>query len=50
MAVYQSIEATLQYPAFRPRGQFERFRIEVLATSDAALGTLHQYMAIAESG
>ena len=36
MAIYDAIEAKLQSPEFRPRALFERFNIEVLATTDAA--------------
>lgn len=33
-ALYDQLSATLADPAFRPRALFERFRIEVLATTD----------------
>lgn len=50
MAIYDAIEDKLQSPEFRPRALFERFNIEVLATTDAAADTLEQHQAIRDSG
>ena len=50
MAIYSRVEANLQSPEFRPRALFERFNIEVLATTDAATDTLAHHQAIRESG
>jgi glucuronate isomerase len=49
-AVYDQIAAQLEKPEFRPRRLFERFRIEVLATTDAATDPLLSHRAIRESG
>ena len=49
-AIYDEIEACLAQPAFRPRALYERFNIEVLATTDAATDTLPHHRAIGESG
>ncbi len=49
-AIYDEIEAKLQSDAFRPRALYERFNIEVLATTDAATDDLRQHQAIRESG
>jgi glucuronate isomerase len=48
--VYDLISARLSDDAFRPRALFERFGIEVLATTDAALDDLGHHDAIAKSG
>ena len=40
MAIYEAIEEKLQSPEFQPRALFERFNIEVLATTDAAADSL----------
>ena len=50
MTIYDLIEERLESPAFRPRALFERFNIEVLATTDAATDTLAQHQAIRDSG
>ena len=50
MAIYDAIEDKLRSPEFRPRALFERFNIEVLATTDAATDTLEQHQAIRDSG
>jgi glucuronate isomerase len=50
MRVYDRIEAQLAKPEFRPRALFERFRIEVLCTTDTATDTLEWHRAIRESG
>ena len=49
-AIYDAIEAYLQLPEFQPRRLFERFNIEVLATTDAATDTLAHHQAIRASG
>jgi glucuronate isomerase len=49
-AVYDAIAAKLSDPAFRPRRLFEKFRIEALATTDAATDTLEHHRAIRASG
>src|SRR5436305_3964910 len=48
--IYEQIAACLDQPEFRPRRLFERFNIEVLATTDAATDTLAHHRAIRESG
>jgi glucuronate isomerase len=47
---FDTISAKLKTPGFLPRALFERFRIEVLATTDSALDTLADHIAIRESG
>ncbi|MHB0879242.1 MAG: glucuronate isomerase [Anaerolineae bacterium] len=49
-AIYDQIEAKLASPEFRPRRLFERFNIEVMCTTDAAVDTLQYHKAIRESG
>ena len=49
-AIYDQIAEKLASPGFRPRALFERFNIEVLATTDAATDTLVHHKAIRESG
>lgn len=48
--IYNHIEACLRRPAFRPRALFERFNIEVLATTDAATDTLAHHAELQHSG
>ena len=48
--IYDHIAAKLGTPEFRPRAMFERFNIEVLATTDAASDSLEHHKAIRESG
>jgi len=48
--VYDQIVEKLAAPEFRPRALFERFNIEVLATTDAATDELEHHCAIRESG
>ncbi|MGH9940402.1 MAG: glucuronate isomerase, partial [Blastocatellia bacterium] len=48
--VYDQIADCLTKPEFRPRRMFERFNIEVLATTDAAHDPLIHHKAIKESG
>jgi glucuronate isomerase len=47
---YEVIEKKLQTPEFLPRALFERFNIEVLATTDSACDTLEYHQAIKASG
>ncbi len=49
-AIYDEIAEKLSSPEFRPRALFERFNIEVLATTDAASDDLVHHRAIRESG
>ncbi|MGB6191388.1 MAG: glucuronate isomerase, partial [Terracidiphilus sp.] len=46
---YETIEAKLATPEFRPRALFDRFRIEVLATTDSPLDTLADHEAVRTS-
>jgi len=48
--VYDAIRERLQSPEFLPRALFERFDIEVLATTDAASDMLEHHSAIRDSG
>lgn len=50
MHAYDAIVEQLASPEFRPRALFERFRIEVLATTDAATDALGYHSAIRQSG
>jgi glucuronate isomerase len=47
---YDRIAEALATPAFRPRALFDRFNIEVLATTDSALDDLGWHARIAASG
>ncbi len=47
---FDTIAASLQTDAFRPRALFDRFRLEVLATTDSPLDTLAAHQAIRDSG
>ena len=49
-SIYDHIDEQLKKPEFRPRSLFERFNIEVLATTDAATDSLDHHRAIQESG
>lgn len=49
-AYYDSIAEALQTPAFRPRALFQRFNIEVIATTDSALDDLSHHQTIRDSG
>ena len=49
-AFYEAIEKKLQTPEFLPRALFDRFNIEVLATTDAAVDSLEFHRAIKASG
>jgi glucuronate isomerase len=48
--VYDEIAEKLAAPEFRPRALFERFRVEVLATTDAATDSLEHHASIRASG
>jgi glucuronate isomerase len=48
--IYDEIVEKLASPEFRPRALFERFNIEVLATTDAASDMLEHHTAIKRSG
>ncbi|MCX7668460.1 MAG: glucuronate isomerase, partial [Anaerolineae bacterium] len=50
MRIYDQIADCLTRPEFRPRALFERFNIEVLATTDAASDPLVYHQAIRASG
>ena len=47
---YDAITEALGRPEFRPRALYERFRIEVLATTDSPLDSLGDHQAIRDSG
>jgi glucuronate isomerase len=47
---YDTIDAALKTPAFKPRALFERFNIEVIATTESPLDPLEHHKAIRESG
>ena len=49
-SIYDHISNQLSQPECRPRRLFERFNIEVLATTDAATDSLEHHQAIRESG
>jgi glucuronate isomerase len=48
--IYDHIAQQLATPAFQPRALYDRFNIEVLATTDAATDTLEHHLAIRASG
>lgn len=48
--IYDEIAAKLALPEFRPRALFDRFGVEVLATTDSALDDLAHHSAISASG
>ncbi len=50
LRIYDEIREKLATPEFRPRALFDRFSIEVLATTDKATDTLEHHEAIRESG
>lgn len=47
---YDRISERLQTPEFRPRALFERFNIEVIATTESPLDPLTHHQAIRDSG
>lgn len=48
--IYDQISHALSQPEFRPRALFDRFRIDVIATTEGALDTLEHHDTIARSG
>lgn len=48
--LYDTIAAALERPEYRPRALFERFGIEVIATTESPLDDLKWHRAIRESG
>ncbi len=48
--VYDQITDKLSQPNYQPRALYERFNIEVLATTDPATSTLSHHQAIRDSG
>jgi glucuronate isomerase len=48
--LYDAISEKLALPEFAPRTLFERFNIEALSTTDAAIDTLEHHQAIRASG
>jgi len=46
---FQRINACLERPEFRPRALFDRFNIEVLATTESPLDTLEHHQSIRDS-
>jgi glucuronate isomerase len=46
---FDTISEKLQTPGFRPRALYERFNLEVLATTDSPLDSLAEHRAIRES-
>lgn len=48
--IYDQIAEKLAQPDFQPRRLFERFNIEVLATTDPATSTLEHHKAVRDSG
>ncbi len=49
-AIYDQIAACLERDDYRPRALFERFNLEVISTTDAALDDLRWHRMIRESG
>ncbi|WP_219415063.1 glucuronate isomerase [Pseudonocardia nigra] len=49
-ALYDHLAEQLAKPDFRPRALFERFNIEVLATTDSPLSTLPDHAVLREQG
>ncbi|ADL00994.1 glucuronate isomerase [Brevundimonas subvibrioides] len=47
---YDVIDAALKTEAFRPRALFERYNIELIATTESPLDPLHHHAAIKASG
>ena len=48
--IYNELNEKINSPVFLPRALYERFRIEVITTTDAATDTLNYHKAIRESG
>ena len=49
-AIYDRIDAQLKLPEFRPRALYEKFNIEVIATTESPLDDLKWHKKIRESG
>lgn len=49
LKIYDEIEKKLRTPAFLPRALFDRYKIEVLATTDSAIDTLEYHDQIRKS-
>lgn len=49
-AIYDELEHKLAQPEYRPRALFDRFKIEVLCTTDAPADSLEHHQAIRQSG
>jgi glucuronate isomerase len=49
-ALYDQLSAAMVRPEFRPRALFDRFRLELLATTDSPLSDLADHLSIIESG
>ncbi|SBV97326.1 Uronate isomerase [uncultured Alphaproteobacteria bacterium] len=49
-AIYDRVDACLKRPEFRPRALFERFNIEVLATTESPLDSLPHHAALKAGG
>ncbi len=49
-ALYERIEAAIATPELRPRALYDRFNIEVIATTDGALDDLAHHQAVRASG
>lgn len=49
-AIYDTIAACVADPGFRPRALLDRFRIEVISTTDAATSELDQHARLAADG
>jgi glucuronate isomerase len=47
---YETIQASLRRPEFRPRALYDRFHLEVLATTEGALDPLDHHRQLAASG
>ena len=47
---FDTIAEQLQTPEFRPRALYDRFRLEVLATTDSPLDSLADHIAVRNSG
>ena len=47
--LYEQIDAKLHEPAFRPRALYQRFGLEILATTDSPLSDLAAHQVIADS-
>lgn len=50
LAIYDELAEKLATPEYSPRALFERFKIEVLCTTDGAADSLEHHQAIKESG